>query len=79
MNFLWWIIIGGIAGWLGSLVVKGVNVSVLGAIVAGILGGVVGGWLFSLLNLGAGGLIGELLVAFVGAVVVLLIYRAIRK
>lgn len=79
MNFLWWIIIGGIAGWLGSLVVKGVNVSVLGAIVAGILGGMVGGWLFSLLNLGAGGLIGELLVAFVGAVVVLLIYRAIRK
>ncbi|MEA4811479.1 MAG: GlsB/YeaQ/YmgE family stress response membrane protein [Anaerolineaceae bacterium] len=79
MNFLWWIIVGGIAGWLASMVVKNVNVSVLGAIISGILGGGVGGFLFSLLGLGSKGLIGEILVSFVGAIVVLLIYRAIRK
>lgn len=80
MNFLWWIIVGGIAGWLASLVVKSVRVSVLGAIIAGIIGGVVGGFVFGLLNLTTGtNLIGQILVPFVGAVIVLLIYRAIRK
>jgi len=80
MDFLYWIIVGAIAGWLADMVVPGVKVGVLGAIIAGILGGVVGGWLFSLLGLGAsGGMIGSIIVAFVGAIIVLLIYRAIRK
>lgn len=80
MNFLWWIIIGGVAGWLASLVVKSVRVSLIGAIISGVIGGVVGGYVFDLLKIQAGGgLIGQILVPFVGAVIVLLVYRAIRK
>ena len=80
MDFLWWIIVGGIAGWLASLVVKSVRVNLLGAILAGILGSGVGGFLFNLLNLQIGsGLIGQILVTFVGDIIVLLVYRAIRK
>jgi uncharacterized membrane protein YeaQ/YmgE (transglycosylase-associated protein family) len=80
MDFLWRIIVGGIAGWLASMVVKSVKVSLLGAVIAGIIGGVVGGFVFDLLKISAGSnLIGQILVPFVGAVIVLLIYRAIRK
>ena len=46
LNWLWTIIVGGIAGWLADMVVPGVKVGVLGAIIAGILGGLLGGWLF---------------------------------
>jgi uncharacterized membrane protein YeaQ/YmgE (transglycosylase-associated protein family) len=80
MDLLVWIIIGGIAGWLASLVVKSVRVSLLGAIIAGIIGGVVSDFIFNLLKIQTGsGLIGQILVPFVGAILVLLVYRAIRK
>lgn len=77
MSFISWIIVGLIAGWLAGLVVKGSGFGVLGNIVVGVIGGVLGGWIgSSLLNIGAGvdGInIGSILVAFVGAVVLLLI------
>lgn len=80
MDFIWRIIVGGVAGWLASMVVKSVKVSLLGAIIAGIIGGVVGGFVFDLLKISTGSnLIGQILVPFVGAVIVLLVYRAIRK
>jgi uncharacterized membrane protein YeaQ/YmgE (transglycosylase-associated protein family) len=79
MNILWVIILGAIAGWLADMVVPGVKVGLLGAIIAGILGAIVGGWIFGMLGLATSGILGILLGAFVGAVIVLLIYRAISK
>lgn len=75
-----WIVLGGLAGWIASKFV-GADQSqgLLGNIVAGVLGGVVGGWVFSLL--GGAGVSGfnlwSLLVAVVGAVIVLLVWKAI--
>lgn len=75
-----WIVLGGLAGWIASKFV-GTDQSqgLLGNIVAGVLGGVVGGWVFSLL--GGAGVSGfnlwSLLVAVVGAVIVLLVWKAI--
>jgi len=75
-----WIIVGGIAGLLADAVVRGVGVGIVGAILVGILGGVGGGWLFSALGVGlGGGILGSILVSFVGAVILLLLVRAVRR
>ncbi len=79
INILVWIIVGGIAGWLAGLVVQGTGLGVIGDIIVGIVGALIGGFIVSLL--GAGGFSGfniwSLIVAFIGAVVLLLILKAI--
>ena len=69
MNVLYWIVVGLIAGWLAGQVMRGGGYGVVVDIVLGILGGIVGGWVFGALGIGAGGLIGSIVVAFVGAVI----------
>jgi uncharacterized membrane protein YeaQ/YmgE (transglycosylase-associated protein family) len=80
MDLITWLIVGLIAGLLASFVIGGVGYGLLGDIVIGIVGAVFGGWLFSQLNIKVpfGGLTGTIFVAFVGAVVLLLILRAVR-
>jgi uncharacterized membrane protein YeaQ/YmgE (transglycosylase-associated protein family) len=77
MGILSWIIVGLIAGWLAGMVMRGGGFGLLGNIVIGVIGGLLGGWLASsVLNIGAGvdGInIESILVAFVGAVVLLLV------
>lgn len=79
LDWLWSIIIGGVVGWLADLLVPGVKVGILGAIIAGILGGVLGKWLFGALKLPLTGAFWPFVAAVVGAIIVLLIYRAIAK
>jgi uncharacterized membrane protein YeaQ/YmgE (transglycosylase-associated protein family) len=74
MGILSWIILGGIAGWLASIVMKrNDQMGCIMNIAAGVVGAFVGGWVFSLF--GGSGVTGfnlpSLLVAFVGAVIVL--------
>lgn len=78
-GFVYWIIVGLIAGWLAGKVMKGGGYGVLMDIVLGILGALVGGWVFGLLGLHAGGLIGSIIVAFVGAVILVWIARKLKK
>ena len=80
MNILGWVILGGLAGWIASKFVgtdKGQGI--LGNILAGVIGGVVGGWLFDMV--GGTGVTGfniwSFFVAVVGAVIVLMIWKAI--
>jgi uncharacterized membrane protein YeaQ/YmgE (transglycosylase-associated protein family) len=79
MDILTWIIVGLVAGVLASLVVGGYGL--LADIIIGIVGAFVGGWLFRQLGWHApfGGLAGTIFVAFIGAVVLLLILRLIRR
>jgi uncharacterized membrane protein YeaQ/YmgE (transglycosylase-associated protein family) len=81
MSFLAWIVLGGIAGFIGSKIVNKTGEGLLVDIILGIVGAVVGGWLFS--AFGAAGVTGlnlySILVAAVGAVLVLVIYHAIRR
>ena len=79
MEFIWFIVIGLIAGWLAGVLVKGGGFGVLGDIVVGVVGALIGGFLFGALGLSAGGLIGSLVVATVGAVVLLFIVRLIKR
>jgi uncharacterized membrane protein YeaQ/YmgE (transglycosylase-associated protein family) len=81
MSFLAWIILGLIAGFIGSKIVNKKGEGLILDILLGIIGGVFGGWLFN--KFGASGVTGlnlySLLVAVVGAVVLLLIYHAVRR
>ena len=80
MSFLYFIIIGGVAGWLAGRIMQGGGFGVLINIVLGIIGGVVGGWVFGLLGLSSGdGLIGSLITSLVGAVLILYVARLIKK
>ena len=80
MDILTWLIVGLIAGLLATFVLGGIGYGILGDIVVGIVGAVIGGWLFGRLGLGTpfGGLAGTIFVAFIGALVLLLILRALR-
>jgi uncharacterized membrane protein YeaQ/YmgE (transglycosylase-associated protein family) len=79
-TFLIWIVIGLIAGWLASAVVGGGN-GLVGDIVVGIVGAFLGGLLFSGLHIHIpfAGLAGTIFVAFIGAIVLLLLLRAVNR
>ncbi len=72
-----WIVVGAIGGWLASLVVRGTGLGLIGDIIVGIIGGIIGGIIVS--ALGGSGVSGiniwSIIVAFIGAVVLLLIVR----
>jgi len=74
-----WLIIGGLAGWLASAVVRGRGYGCLGNIIVGLIGAVVGGFLASWLNIsGSFHFWGSLLIAFLGACVFLFILQALK-
>jgi uncharacterized membrane protein YeaQ/YmgE (transglycosylase-associated protein family) len=79
MWLIWTIIIGILAGWLAGQIVKGRGMGVGIDLLVGIVGSVLGGWIFGLLGLGAYGLIGRLVMSVVGAVVLLLLIRALKR
>lgn len=80
LNVLEWIIVGLIAGWLAGQVMKGGGYGVIVDIILGILGGLLGGWIFGKLGIWpAGGMIGSLIVAFVGAVILVGITRIFKR
>lgn len=75
-----WVIVGAVAGILADMVVGGIGVGLLGAIIVGIIGAFIGGWLFSALGIVTGtNILWDILVAFVGAVILLLIIRLVRR
>jgi uncharacterized membrane protein YeaQ/YmgE (transglycosylase-associated protein family) len=79
MEILTWLIVGLLAGVLASLVVGGTGYGILGDIVIGIIGAFVGSWLFRAVGWHApwGGLTGTIFVAFIGAVVLLVVTHLI--
>jgi uncharacterized membrane protein YeaQ/YmgE (transglycosylase-associated protein family) len=81
MSFIAWIVLGLVAGFIGSKIVNKTGEGIFLDIVLGIVGAVLGGWLFN--TFGAGGVSGlnlySILVAVIGAVIVLLLYHAIRR
>jgi uncharacterized membrane protein YeaQ/YmgE (transglycosylase-associated protein family) len=80
MGILTWIILGAIAGWIASMIMKtNASQGLLTDVIVGIVGALVGGFVFNLL--GAGGVSGfnvySLLVAVVGSVILLWVYHRI--
>ncbi len=81
MSIISWIVLGLIAGFIGSKLVNKTGEGFFLDIALGVVGAVVGGWLFSVAGMsGVTGLdIYSLIVAVVGAVVFLVVYHAIRR
>lgn len=80
MEFIWFLLIGAVAGWLAGQIMKGSGFGVLGNIIVGVLGAMLGGWLFGLLGITVGSkLLGSLITAFVGAVVLLFVVGLVSK
>ena len=77
MTILWWLLVGLIAGFLASVVMRGGGYGIVGDIIVGIIGALIGGFLASLLGLGASGFIGTVIVAFIGACILIAILRAV--
>jgi uncharacterized membrane protein YeaQ/YmgE (transglycosylase-associated protein family) len=78
-GFIVWIIVGGIAGFLASKVLTGKGMGLIWDIVVGILGGFLGGWLAGLAGIAVTNLVMEVVVAFVGAAILLVIFRALIR
>ncbi len=83
MGLLSWIAVGIIAGWLAGLLMKGKGFGCFGNMVIGIIGALVGGWLASALFKSPGAITGlnisTIIVAFLGAVLVLYIAGLLKK
>ena len=79
-TLLIWLVVGAVAGWLAGTLVKGGGFGLLGDIVVGIIGAFIAGWLFPKLGFHlAAGIVGVILSATIGAIVLLLLLRLIRR
>ena len=79
MNILLFILIGAIAGWLAGQFFRG-GYGLLGDIIVGVCGAFLGAWLFGVLHISAGGgVIGSLIVATIGALVLLSVLRLFKR
>ena len=77
---IYWLVVGLIAGWLAGLVMKGGGYGIIVDILLGIVGGWLGGWLFGRLGIWpGGGMIGSIIVAFIGAVILVWITRLLKR
>jgi len=80
MAFIWFIVVGLVAGWLAGQLMKGGGFGVIGDIIVGVLGALLGGFLFSSLGMSlGGGVLGAILVATLGAVLLIFVLRLIKR
>jgi uncharacterized membrane protein YeaQ/YmgE (transglycosylase-associated protein family) len=79
MSFLWFLILGALAGWIAGEIMKGRGFGLLGNIVVGIIGALIGGFLFRTLGVSPNNFLGSLITAVVGAVILLLIVGGLRR
>jgi len=75
-----WLIVGGVAGWLAGMVVKGTGYGLIGDIIVGIVGALIAGWLLPQVGIAIGsGIVGAIINAFIGAVILLIVLRLIKR
>jgi uncharacterized membrane protein YeaQ/YmgE (transglycosylase-associated protein family) len=79
MYLVWVVLIGILAGWIAGKITKGSGFGLLWDLVLGVAGSLLGSVIFGLLGLGAYTLLGRLVVAVVGAIVLLWLVRVIKK
>ncbi len=78
MGFIWSLVIGGVVGWLASILMKAdAQMGLIANILVGIVGSALGFWLAGMLGLGGGGLIIRLVVGTAGAALLIFLLRAL--
>lgn len=80
-NIISWIVVGGVAGWLASFLLKGEGMGLVTNIIVGIIGAFIGGWIFSSFSgMDVTGInITSIVVATIGALVLLFVLRLFRR
>ena len=78
-SLLVFLIVGAIAGWLAGVIVKGHGFGLVGNIVVGSIGAFLAGWLLPGLGLGLTGIVGSIVYAMIGAVILLVIIGFIKR
>ena len=79
MHIFWFLLIGLAAGWLAGQIMKGGGFGLIGDLVVGVIGALLGGFLFNLFGLHATGLLGNLFMATVGAIVLIALLRVGKR
>ena len=79
MNLLLFLLIGLLAGWIAAKLMRGEGFGLWGNLALGVIGAFIGGLIFGWLDIRAAGLVGELVAAVIGAIVLLWIVRLFRK
>lgn len=79
LSIILFLVFGAVAGWLAGLLVKGGGFGLIGNIIIGIIGGFIGGWLMSLAHIQKAGLLWELIVAVIGAALLLFVISLFKK
>ena len=79
MSFIWFIIIGAVAGFIAGKLMRGGGFGLLVNLIVGIIGGVVGGGVFGLFGLHSSGIIGSLITSVIGAVIFLWLISLFKK
>mgnify|MGYP001310980439 CR=1 FL=1 len=78
-SLILFLVIGLVAGWLASRIVRGGGFGLVGDLIVGVIGAFLGGWLFGVLGISLGGLFGSLVTALIGAIVLLFLLRLIKR
>lgn len=79
-SFIWFLLVGLIAGWLAGMIMKGGGFGFIGDIIVGIIGALLGGFLCNTLGVNTGGgLLSSIIVATIGAIVLILLLRLIKR
>ncbi|HEV8613067.1 MAG TPA: GlsB/YeaQ/YmgE family stress response membrane protein [Gemmatimonadales bacterium] len=79
-QWIWFLLVGIVAGWLAGKVMRGAGYGLIGDLVVGVLGALLGGWLFGKLGIAiGGGLLGAVITAFVGALILVWILRLMKR
>jgi uncharacterized membrane protein YeaQ/YmgE (transglycosylase-associated protein family) len=79
MGIVWFLLIGIAAGWLAGRLTKGGGFGLIGDLVVGMTGALMGSYLFGFLGIRTAGLLGSLISATIGAVVLVMLLRAIKR
>jgi uncharacterized membrane protein YeaQ/YmgE (transglycosylase-associated protein family) len=79
MNIIMFLLIGMAAGWLAGKLVKGRGFGVIENLIICVIGALIGGFVFGALNVSVGGVLGQLIAATVGAIILLYLLKFIRR
>ncbi len=79
MHLIWLLLVGLVAGWLAGKLTKGSGFGVIGDVVLGVVGAFVGGLLFRLIGFSAHSTLASIIVATVGAMLLVFLAQAIRR
>ena len=79
MDLFWFLLIGLIAGWLADRLVKDISFGLVGDTIVGIIGALIGGYLFRVFGIAGYGIIGNIVMATAGAVLLLVLLKIINR